>query len=346
MPILQSHGRSFLAQRFKDRLMQGLVSLDRCAHWLQLLITPETLLPSFLQQLPTPFDQIWQAVRPSLSLTALNSMLKDCEVVLPSSSSSSSSSSTSGSGSPSSVITLELLAALPPAASSDTAVVTLSGGFEQKLVSAVVGHGLCTLLQVPVRLDTTANPRSVAPYLIPETLEWDAKRLAELRDLIDTIALECGITLSVRQLLQQRYRIAHREDEEVELQHRLDVLLRSGGTDVDDADGGENSAGGESSSSAPVSMQNLVAEVVRYVEYAIYRNREVMSSGASSPLFHPTGEKEQEIRNIFCRYECWYDCMMWKEQFAPCSFIHSIISFCHDSFQTLNVYFHRILRNL
>lgn len=304
VPILQSHGRSFLAQRFKDRLMQGLVSLDRCAHWLQLLITPETLLPSFLQQLPTPFDQIWQAVRPSLGLTALNAVLKDCEVVLPSSSSSfssssSSSSSTSGSGSPSSVITLELLAALPPAASSDTAVVTLSGGFEQKLVSAVVGHGLCTLLQVPVRLDTSTNPRSVAPYLIPETLEWDGKRLAELRDLIDTIALECGITLSVRQLLQQRYRIAHREDEEVELQHRLDVLLRSGGTDVDDADGGENSAGGESSlsssSSAPVSMQNLITEVVRYVEYAIYRNREVMSSGASSPLFHPAGSSTASV---------------------------------------------------
>lgn len=132
--------------------------------------------------------------------------------------------------------------------------------------AAVVASALCALLQLPVRLDQTQPPqRAVAPYVLPEVFAWDASRLARLRDDVDLIALQCGITLSVRQMLQQRYRVAHVDAEEVELQHRLDVLLRGHTTDAAAAGDEPPEAG------AGASLEHLVAEVVRYAEYAIRR---------------------------------------------------------------------------
>lgn len=309
VPMLQTHGRSFLAQRFKERLMQGLVSLDRTALWLQLHVSTDATLSTLLEELPAPLSQLWQSVRPSLGIKAMNAVLKDCEVVIlpnsPENTISSASSTTNEE-----VISLNMLATLSssnnvfaetsPASAASTTSSSVNSGVksrEDKIITAIVAHALCSLLQMPVRLDT---PSPLIHATLPETLAWDAKRLAEARDLIDTIALESGIVLSLRQILHQRYRIAHREDEEMELQHRLDVLLRSHQNEENNTDENDDPES-SSSSSSPVSMGNLVAEVVRYVEHAIRRSREGdtvndLSGGGASQSQQSTmhGKKHKE----------------------------------------------------
>jgi hypothetical protein len=255
VPVLQTHGRSFLAQRFRERLAAGLVSLDRTALWLQWQLTPATQLDAALAQLPPPFGQLWSSVRPALGLQAVATAVREAEVELPGGVAS---------------VSLAALAAGDAATAAAVGAESLATP-----TAAVVASALCALLQLPVRLDQTQPPqRAVAPYVLPEVFAWDASRLARLRDDVDLIALQCGITLSVRQMLQQRYRVAHVDAEEVELQHRLDVLLRGHTTDAAAAGDEPPEAG------AGASLEHLVAEVVRYAEYAIRRAASGSGSGS------------------------------------------------------------------
>lgn len=143
----------------------------------------------------------------------------------------------------------------------------------KSLVDGVVARALLSLLQLPVRLDTPEAAR-----FLPETLSWDAARLAAMRDLVDRISLECSLVIACRQVMGMYQLPAWCSDAaaEVELQHRLDVLLTEKDT----------------------SLASITAEVVRYVQEALQRFRETQllnSSTASSLGGSPRGATSLRI---------------------------------------------------
>lgn len=145
-------------------------------------------------------------------------------------------------------------------------------------VRGVVAVALCALLQAPIRLDTPA----AAQWLLPETLRWDGKRLADLRDLVDLIALESALVFSTRQLLA-RYKLVPRDSEETQLQHRVDVLLQDALTNTANESSSHGTVDGQSSTtSTGVNSDSLVQEVVAYVQYAWHRTSSSSSSSSSS----------------------------------------------------------------
>jgi hypothetical protein len=87
----------------------------------------------------------------------------------------------------------------------------------------IVARGFVQLLQYPVRLDAAAH-QLPPQFRVPETFILDRIRLAQMRDLIDMIALECSVVIASRQLLA-KHKLRPREDDEVVLQLRIDVLL-------------------------------------------------------------------------------------------------------------------------
>ncbi len=136
------------------------------------------------------------------------------------------------------------------------------------LCKGVIARGILSILQAPVRLDSS-DP--VAITLVPETLIWDRNRLASIRDLVDAIALECSIVITSKQLLH-RYQVTPRESEEIELQHRLDVLLSTSSMGLSSTPKVDQDS--SSSSSVSVDLSSIIIEIVNYVQFAIYRTRE------------------------------------------------------------------------
>lgn len=110
-----------------------------------------------------------------------------------------------------------------------------------------VARAFIKLLQTPVRLD---SKQAVDQNLVPETLEYDSQRLSQIRDIADKISLESSILITTRQILA-KLKIHTKESQEIELQHRLDVLLS------------DNEA----------NLPSIVAEVDKYVQYCIARAR-------------------------------------------------------------------------
>lgn len=119
----------------------------------------------------------------------------------------------------------------------------------RNLVDGVVAHAMLALLQLPFRLDSPEASRA-----LPETLLWDATRLAAMRDLVDRISLECSLVIACKQVMGRYQLPAWCSDPaaEVELQHRLDVLLTEKDT----------------------SLASITTEVVRYVQEALHKFRE------------------------------------------------------------------------
>jgi T-complex protein 11 len=66
-----------------------------------------------------------------------------------------------------------------------------------------------------------------AQSVIPETLVWDGVRLATIRNMVDSIALQSALVLTCRQALNRVGIVIHNtfQDEEDEFQHRLGVLF-------------------------------------------------------------------------------------------------------------------------
>ena len=83
-----------------------------------------------------------------------------------------------------------------------------------------VARGIVDLMRSTQRLDSVQGL-----HILPETLCWDAQRLAKLRDDVDVLCLQACILIVVRQLLVP-VGIQLVEADEMELFHRLDFLLR------------------------------------------------------------------------------------------------------------------------
>ena len=68
---------------------------------------------------------------------------------------------------------------------------------------------------------------------LPETLLFDSKKLAEARDLMDSVALTCTIMTLFRQVLA-RNRVTLMSDQVVRTQSEIQVLLKSQGVNLAD----------------------------------------------------------------------------------------------------------------
>lgn len=176
-------------------------------------------------------------------------------------------------------------------------------------VDGVVAVATVKLLQMPVRLDSSS--------VLPATLAFDAKRLSAVRDTVDRVLLETCLTISCRQLLQ-RYGAPPRESEEVELQHRLDALLS------DPEDG--------------VNQLTIAAEVVRYIDFAIFRSTssEVLPPAAAAP---PMGCEEDDYR--LQRHGLGYDAKQLEEQVA--ALLADLLSERNPIWQLLSKRIYRLL---
>lgn len=233
-PVLQQQGREFLKEKFQERIQAGATSLDATA--------------SLLYSQLLPADNFQAAVRDLVEAGACAESGFSLADILPSAAESAPRVLNG--------------AVVSPTDSS----VAADGEVRSSLVDGLVARAVLSLMQLPVRLDTPEAAR-----VLPETLAWDAARLATMRDLVDRIALECSIVIACKQVMA-RYQLpawcsdAHAE---VELQHRLDVLLTEKDT----------------------SMSSITVEVGRHVQEALHKFREAhaMASmrgslgGAGSP---------------------------------------------------------------
>lgn len=228
VPVLEKHGHEFLSKRFKMRLQQKMISLDKTANMIMSQLTP----PNQIQAMVA--DLVEAEACPPMGFT-----LED------------------------------LLTPQSPA--SPTTPTTPSSSSLNHLFKGVIARGILSILQAPVRLDSS-NPMAMG--IVPETLVWDRNRLATIRDLVDTIALETSIVITTKQLLH-RYQVIPRESEEIELQHRLDVLLSTTATGAPSSASSSSATNSlESTSSSSVDISNIIIEIVNYVQFAIYRTRE------------------------------------------------------------------------
>lgn len=117
---------------------------------------------------------------------------------------------------------------------------------------AICARAFISLLQLPLRLETPQGLR-----MLPETFSWDGARLSHMRDLIDLISLETSFVITSKQLLAN-YQVRPQESDEIELQHRLDVLLK------------------EKDSRMPT----IITEMIQYVKFCIHRARDVTTISA------------------------------------------------------------------
>jgi hypothetical protein len=117
------------------------------------------------------------------------------------------------------------------------------------------------LLQVPVRLDTPEASRGV----VPEILQYDAGRLASIRDDLDVIALLATLMITLKQCMHTLKQKTPSntftfDDADLnELHSRLDALLRN----------------------HQVTMPDVTKEIVRFVRYCASRHG-VSSSGLAA----------------------------------------------------------------
>ena len=86
---------------------------------------------------------------------------------------------------------------------------------------ALLAKAFLALLQLQLRLDT---PQASA-YVLPESFQWDGKRLAKIRDTLDVLSVQCAVAIVTKQVLG-KLEIRLLEEEETDFLHRLDVLLR------------------------------------------------------------------------------------------------------------------------
>lgn len=223
-PLLASSGHSFLASRFQTRLANRQDSIQSTTQWLLSTLQTSNNNNRWQQSVQ---DLVEAEVFPASTQTMLPT---------------------------------DLLTLVPPTSTRWT--------------QSLVALALVTLLQYPIRLDApppppptaTSSPSSSSASqwqyhrLIPETFSFDLTRLAKLRDLIDSIALESALLITTRQLLASRFRIMPKEAEEIELAHRLDVLL--GQQDVQSS--------------------FLSAEIVKFITSVVETRRKESSSSLSS----------------------------------------------------------------
>lgn len=249
VPILDKHGHEILSSKFQFRLAHQQISLHGTTQWLlnaiQTASSPNTTTP-------TTMTTRWQQTLQDLV---------EAEVI-PAPTTASSALMTHPQG-----------------------LLNLSKAEYFQWSTYLVAVNMVHLLQYPIRLDvppprTTGTGAGPATHsaaamqyyrMIPETFLFDLSRLAKLRDYIDTIALESALVITTRQLLASKFRVTAKEKEEIELSHRLDVLL----------------------SQSDVNFAFITSEILKYIEYVIdTRRKESVSSphtpssgGASSP--HP-----------------------------------------------------------
>lgn len=253
VPVLQQQGREFLKEKFQQRLQAGATSLDATA--------------SLLYSQLLPNDNFQAAVRDLVEAGACIETGFALADVLPSAANSAPR-----------VLNGSLVPSSDPASGGQE-------GHRANLVDGLVARALLSLMQLPVRLDTPE-----AAQVLPETLAWDAARLATMRDLVDRIALECSIVIACKQVMARYQLPAWCSDasSEVELQHRLDVLLTEKDT----------------------SMSSIAVEVGRHVQEALHKFREAHATAsvrgaqsdstaalASVPVTHPAlaGGDVQEV---------------------------------------------------
>jgi len=100
----------------------------------------------------------------------------------------------------------------------------LANGLNRNLLRECVADGVLRLVQMPVRLD---GPDGAAS--LPETMAWDGKRLASVRDSMDRVVLVATLLVIARQVLSQKRVIP--SDEVMEgLRSKLDWLLQQPNT--------------------------------------------------------------------------------------------------------------------
>jgi hypothetical protein len=214
VPVLQQQGHEFLKEKFQQRLLRGQVSLDATASLIYSQLTPAEAFQACVK------DLVEAGACPEAGFSLAD--------ILPVVSHGNNAAHTDG---------------------PQTAPSAGPAPAGSHLVGAIVARSILTLLQLPFRLDAPE-----AAHAVPETLVWDAPRLAAMRDLVDRIALECSLVIACKQVMG-RYQLppwCGDATSEVELQHRLDVLLTEKDT----------------------SMASISAEVVRYVLEALHKFRQ------------------------------------------------------------------------
>ena len=80
---------------------------------------------------------------------------------------------------------------------------------------ALLAKAFLALLQLQLRLDT---PQASA-YVLPESFQWDGKRLAKIRDTLDVLSVQCAVAIVTKQLLG-KLEIRLLEEEETDFLHR------------------------------------------------------------------------------------------------------------------------------
>ena len=240
VPVLQQQqGIEYLKAKFQMRVQTGQISLDATASLLYAQLMPVSHLQNTIKDL----TEAGACSEEGFALSdIMPSALGSAPSPIPTDRATSSSSTTAVAG-------RDAVPVLPPASPAV--------GTRRNLVDCIVARSIIELMQLPVRLDSIE-----AAHLIPETLVWDAPRLAAMRDLVDRIALECSLVIACKQVMA-RYQLptwCSEPSAEVELQHRLDVLLTESDT----------------------SMASITAEVVRYIQEAIQKFRHAQSTTSSS----------------------------------------------------------------
>jgi hypothetical protein len=252
VPVLQQHGHAFLKMKFQERKEFGLVDINSIQCWLAAVLIPDTKWIETQQALLEA--EYWTPADDMMNVTSI----------------------------------LQQTASNTEANNESTETI-LPSLLDPRHTQGIVAVAFCQLLQSLQRW----NSSDATSSLIPETLHWDKQRLAEMKDLIDIIAIESTIVMLSRKILMF-YKVPTRESEEIELQHRLDVLLRdilfeSKDSTADNNSSTEIASSTEtSSSSSYISFENIEQEIVSYLQFAIFRNREGSSPSQSLIQYHGT----------------------------------------------------------
>ena len=225
VPVLHQKGHAYLRDMFQAGIQEGAISLDGTASLLFAQLLPNENLQATVKDLvEAGFCAESGFTLEDILPSAAENVTKVLNGVVVNSSPAPASSTQDADSAP-----------VPPRRSN--------------LVDGIVARSMVYLMQLPVRLDTPE-----ALYVLPETLMWDAGRLATMRDLVDRIALECSLVIATKQVIG-RYQLppwCSDPHAEVELQHRLDVLL----------------------SEKDTSLASITVEVSRYVQEALHKFRE------------------------------------------------------------------------
>lgn len=164
-------------------------------------------------------------------------------------------------------------------AQSDTYAVRregLANGVNRNLLRECMADGVLALVQLPKRLDGQEGAA-----VLPETMAWDGKRLAAVRDSMDRVVLVATLLVIARQVLSQK-RVIPSEEVVAGLKGKLDWLLQQPNTRLPNLQRAVQDAAA-SACTAAAAGQGGAGEAAMALEPELVESLAAMVSSAADP---------------------------------------------------------------